>query len=171
VQNQTTARTQLAALVPALTTIAITGQNRTSQQKAISVLADTEVSADVIEHAISEAAKLSPTEQNIVLPRVYIHIASEDQRKAAKVLQSQLIAKNYIVPGIENVSGKAKIPAKLQVRYFDPQAKESADSILQLIKNGGIDGELDFEKPNGADATSSDIKTHFEVWAASSSLK
>ena len=64
----------------------------------------------IIEGSIAQSGQ---TQQ--LLPRIYVQIAREDQRKRAADVASRLQARGYIVPGIENVEGK--VPPTSQLRY------------------------------------------------------
>jgi hypothetical protein len=116
-------------------------------------------------------AKAIPAQKKIT-PRVYLHIASESQRPAAQAIQQALIKVGYLVPGIQNVAGKGYIPDTLQVRYFAPASKAEAEKILGLIKSQGAkDGRTSYVIPTAQDLRiSSDINSHFEVWAGRNSL-
>lgn len=111
-------------------------------------------------------------EQRKSTARVYLQIASEDQRPAAQSIQEALIKAGYSVPGTQNVAGKGYIPDTLEVRYFDPGSKAEAEKILGLIKSQGAkDGRTSYVIPTAHDLQiSSDIKSHFEVWAGKTSL-
>ncbi len=67
-------------------------------------------------------------------PLLYIQIGSEDQRSAANAIQQTGRARGFIVPGIENVKNKAKIPQQAEVRYFRPHDRESAEQASEILK-------------------------------------
>jgi hypothetical protein len=71
--------------------------------------------------------------------QVFVHIAAEDQRPHAAALIQALESEGYSVPGIENIAGKATLPKRTNVRYFNPQDKATADSIAGILRKQGID--------------------------------
>jgi hypothetical protein len=111
-------------------------------------------------------------EQKKSAARVYLQIASENQRPAAQAIQEALTKAGYSVPGIQNVAEKGYIPDTLEVRYFDEDSKAKAEAILNLLKaNGAKDGRVSYVIPTANDLRiSKDIKSHFEVWAGRKSL-
>lgn len=66
-------------------------------------------------------------------PILYIQIGSEAQREAANKLRLEGRAAGFIVPSIENVKNKAKMPKQPEVRYFRARDAESAGQASQLI--------------------------------------
>jgi hypothetical protein len=117
-------------------------------------------------------ARIANPEDKKVPARVYLHIASENQRSLAQALQQALMAQGFGVPGIQNVSGKGYIPDTLEVRYFDEDSKPTAEEILRVVKaNGAKDGRVSYVIPTANDIlTSEDIKSHFEIWAGRKSF-
>jgi len=87
----------------------------------------------------SPAARAEATAALSTLPtQIYIHIASKDQRQRAAVLREALEGKGYIVPGIEDVSAKADLPRKANVRYFNDEDKQTAQAIAEVMKQQGV---------------------------------
>lgn len=109
-----------------------------------------------------------------VPPRVYLHIAEEGQRPAARALQTALIEAGFVVPGIQNVAGKAYVPPQSEVRFFasghateELARKISAVAFDQKLVRNGL--RLSPEKPSARDLKiSTDVTSHFEVWFAAS---
>jgi hypothetical protein len=164
------AQAKLAELAPALVTAAADNSNAAQKEEAEKLVSA--LPSDVVQQTI---AGLPVATVQHITPRVYLHIASEDQRERARAFQKELIAKNYIVPGIQNVAGKGYIPDTLEVRYFDPDSKSRAQEILGIIKsngsNGAKDGRVSYVIPTANDLRiSPDIKSHFEVWAGRNSF-
>jgi hypothetical protein len=67
---------------------------------------------------------------------VYIQIASEGQENKAKDIQQALQQQGISAPGFENIGkkGKARIPPNTEVRYFNAEDQETADSIVAFLK-------------------------------------
>ena len=53
-----------------------------------------------------------------IAARVYIQIGDEDQRARATEVVRLLQKRGYIVPGIENVGSKARIPNRSELRHY-----------------------------------------------------
>ena len=70
--------------------------------------------------------------------QVFVQIASELQRDKAKEILAVLQQRGYLTPDIENVSGKAEIPRKTNVRYFNDEDKPTAETIASILKEKGI---------------------------------
>lgn len=70
--------------------------------------------------------------------QVFIQIASELQQKKAKEVLTALQQSGYVVPGIENVAGKADSPKKTNVRYFNAEDKSIAEKIAAVLREKGI---------------------------------
>jgi len=69
--------------------------------------------------------------------------------------------RGYIVPGIENVGSKARIPARSQLRYYQTDSVAEADikDIVSTLRGIGID----IQTP--APITSSNVRArHYELW-------
>ena len=97
-----------------------------------------------------------------IAARIYIQIGDEDQRKRASEAVRQLQKKGYIVPGIENVGGKGKIPLVSQLRYFqtDSVAQEDIKDIVSTLSGLGINLKV----PKNP-LTSTGVRTRqYEIW-------
>lgn len=71
-------------------------------------------------------------------PRIYIHIARDDQRERAREIARQLQAKGYVVPGIENVKGKASIPPISELRYYPTSETKDVNDISEYLRSHNI---------------------------------
>lgn len=69
-------------------------------------------------------------------PRVFIQIANEEQRRAARILAEQLRSQSLLVPGIENVGAKA--PAAPEVRYFNDEDRAVAEVTQKSLSEQGL---------------------------------
>jgi len=160
-------RQKVDTFAPAVVLTATDRDNPKEVREATEVLQNT--SAEVVSAAIQ---KLPDALLKKLPARVYLQIASENQREEAKTWQTKLTTAGYISPGIQNVAGKGFIPDTLEVRYFAKDSKPSAEAILQILKeNGAKDGRVSYVIPSANDLRiSPDIKSHFEVWAGKNSL-
>ena len=96
-----------------------------------------------------------------IAARVYIQIGDEDQRARATEVVRLLQKRGYIVPGIENVGSKARIPARSQLRYYQTDSVAEADikDIVSTLRGIGI--EIQTPPP----IASSNVRPrHYELW-------
>jgi hypothetical protein len=92
-------------------------------------------------------------------PRVYIHIADENQRASAQTAQAKLREAGELVPGIENVGDKS--PQATELRYFKLEEAALADEITATLSAAGISAPARFI-PGFENAK---IRpNHFELW-------
>ena len=104
----------------------------------------------------TDETTVAPTE---LQPRVYIHIASEDQRPTAVVARTALRAAGYLVPGIENVGSKS--PATAQLRYFITDEESLGEKISAVLQGAGIPAPANFIT---GFANANIRPHHFELW-------
>jgi hypothetical protein len=96
-----------------------------------------------------------------IAPRVYIQIGDEDQRARATEVVRLLQKRGYIVPGIENVGSKARIPTRSELRRYQSDSVAEADTkdIVTILRGIGID----IQTPDPI--TSSNVRPrHYELW-------
>lgn len=96
-----------------------------------------------------------------IAARVYIQIGDEDQRARAWEVVRLLQKRGYIVPGIENVGSKARIPARSQLRYYQTDSVAEADikDIISVLRGIGV--EIQTPPP----ITSGNVRPrHYELW-------
>jgi hypothetical protein len=80
---------------------------------------------------LRSALAVKPTRDNSIVPRVYFHIRSEEQRDKAKQLGDELSsALSVAVPGVQRVTSG---PEKNELRYFDSANVEEARSIATVL--------------------------------------
>lgn len=121
-----------------------------------------------------------PTAPRSPTSRVFLHCVGEGQREHLAAIQEVLESakKPATVLGIENIEGKAKIPARFEIRYFvnDATTKQRAERLLKTIKDSGKLKNSDtartlfvfpseFERRNTAD-----LSSRFEIWPAADSF-
>lgn len=97
------------------------------------------------------------------LPRIYIHIRSNEDRERARAVGERLKELDYVVPGIERLVEKG--PDKSQLRYFRKTEEEQANRILEILREIGID--LDLRYIPGHEDSDEIRPGHFEIWFAS----
>ena len=87
----------------------------------------------------STTAKSEATAALSMIPvQVFLHIALESQRQKAKDVAAALGQKGFVIPGIENITGKADAPKNTNVRYFNDEDKMAADIIASVLKEKGF---------------------------------
>ena len=116
--------------------------------------------ADQVKQIVESNIDQSGGEKKIAA-RIYIQIGDEDQRTRATEVVRLLQKRGYIVPGIENVGSKARIPARSQLRYYqtDSVAETDIKDIVSTLRGIGID----IQTP--APITSNNVRPrHYELW-------
>jgi septal ring factor EnvC (AmiA/AmiB activator) len=117
--------------------------------------------AGVAQHAIQEAAAADPHAATLP-PVIYLHVAREDQRAKARLIQDQLRASGYTVPGIEYVGAKA--PNHSQLRYFvRTDEGPMLDKVLAQLRALGVDIDSQYIKMT-SEAPRALRPNQFEVW-------
>jgi type II secretory pathway pseudopilin PulG len=93
--------------------------------------------------------------------RVYIQIGDAAQRARAQEVSRQLEARGYVVPGIENISGKAKAPPVSQLRFYgaDDAARKDVDDIVGFFQGIGV-----ALKTVQLPASGGVRPRHYEIW-------
>jgi len=118
-------------LVPVLLEIAAKDPNKEVSDSAFQ-------SASAVAETNKDLAPTIVKALNAIPARIYIQIASETQREKAGQIRAKLIEKGFLVPGIENISGKAEVPKNTNVRYFNDLDKSPAETIADLLHSVGI---------------------------------
>jgi hypothetical protein len=140
------------------------------QKETVKVLIDPDVPLSTeqaeqvkqtVEENIREQLELTPNIRQIPA-RVYFHIGQEDQRKLAGDIARRLQARGYIVPGIENVAGKAKVPEISQLRYYQTDEMSQSDlrDLFEFFRSVGVrlDKPVLIRNARGVRAR------HYEIW-------
>ena len=97
-----------------------------------------------------------------LVPRVYFHIRTEDQRQKAKPLADALIAAGFSVPGMIIVGTHA--PDETQLRYFEQtnQVEKDRSHIREVLSVVNVKAKEVYISPT------QDLGTirprHFELW-------
>ena len=116
--------------------------------------------ADQVRQIVESNIDQSGGEKKIAA-RIYIQIGDEDQRARATEVVRLLQKRGYIVPGIENVGSKARIPARSQLRSYqtDSTAEEDIKDIVTALRGIGI--AIQLPPP----ITSKSVRPrHYELW-------
>lgn len=96
---------------------------------------------------------------------VYLQIVSEAQRDRVRDLQSDLIKRGYVAPGIENVGRRgAQIPKQTEVRYFRDEDQEEAKQISGILSRAGVPCRITRIPGRPKEPP------HFEIWFAADAL-
>jgi hypothetical protein len=132
---QTTAKEQLALLAPTLSAVAVASNDKAIKEEAATALTKAPGETVLVENAIANVVESLPNEQKGIAPRIYLHIAHEEQRPLAVQIQDFFKRKDWLVPGIQNVGNtKAFIPDSLEVRYLIEGDKSRAEEALNQIR-------------------------------------
>jgi len=98
--------------------------------------------------------------EKVIAARIYIQIGDESQRKRASEVVAELQRQGYIVPGIENVGAKAKLPRTSQLRYYqtDSIAQGDTKDITETLGRLGVN-------LSPVSLNSSAVRPrHYELW-------
>lgn len=97
-------------------------------------------------------------------PRVYVHYATNGADDAEKV-RSVLDTACFLVPGVENITGKATPPKKTEVRLFTNTSEilTEADQV-RVIVSQKLDRDVALKYVNPTWAKTSIPPRLFEVW-------
>jgi hypothetical protein len=102
-----------------------------------------------------------------LIPRVYIHVAGDDERDAAQKIVELLQDKELVVPGIQRVGQIS--PSTSQLRYFRNSEQTEAERIAGILTNAGY--KVATAYISGYE-NSTDIRPmHFELWFATGEPK
>jgi hypothetical protein len=114
-----------------------------SQNKMLKIYFDTaseKTTSEVLEKTpkdiANEVLTNTPNTLKSIPPRIYLQIGKESQRPATRKLQTVLQNKGFIVPGIENVGGKAT--ANTELRYCKDKLQSDVDNIKNFLSEEKI---------------------------------
>lgn len=95
----------------------------------------------LMKQALDSAAQSYPQAARLV-PRVYLHIARQNQRERAQAIQVQLRDAGLVVPGIEYVG--AQSPKVSQLRYFHESDEEEkqVQALASKLETQGVKLQL-----------------------------
>lgn len=84
-------------------------------------------------------AKAAATETLAKIPtQVFLQIGDEAQRAKAQAVSLALESAGFQPMGIENVSSKAGVPLKSQVRFFNEGDQANAETVATLLQHQGV---------------------------------
>ena len=98
-----------------------------------------------------------------LLPRVYIHIGSEGQRKKAQEIAAAVQKQGFLAPGVENVKDKA--PRASVLKFFREAEKGEAVQIAKIIQDLGVNASPQYIE--GFENSTKMRPRHYEVWFGS----
>jgi len=99
-----------------------------------------------------------------ILPRVYIHIRSEEQRPPAAALGEALERAGFVVPGIERLVDIG--PSESELRYFRNTEREVADAERAAAVLSAADLALEPKFVPGFEDSTKIRPRHYELWLA-----
>ena len=114
-----------------------------------------------------EAASVNvPIESGSSAPpaRVYLHIATEDQRALAKKIGQRLINRGYLVPGIENISAKGNSPTSTELRYYKDSEVDEVKKIIEFLKSTDLVDSIAPEDLSESRWALGNRPRHYELW-------
>ncbi|MBL1173719.1 hypothetical protein [Pantanalinema sp. GBBB05] len=131
--------------------------NQKKAQLAQLITAQQNLIAEIPQPIVQSAYAANPSIAKKA-PLVYIQIRDQSQKKIAQSLSNTLTKEGFIVPGLDQVNTGPN--NRTQVRYFRPQDKEIADSLVKTLQTSGIQGQVvsQLTKPSKAN------QKHFEIW-------
>jgi len=101
-----------------------------------------------------------------VRPRIFIHIRSNSQRAAAKLVADDFRQSGYVVAGIQILVDLG--PDETQVRFFHAADEAEAQKILEQLIASGLKNVA--PKPNLIPGHDEIRKRQYEIWFAVNSL-
>jgi hypothetical protein len=154
----------------AIISMAIKDGDRRIADKAMEIAKQVSISKDALAQSIGNAAygdaSLAQELENedALVPRFYIYLASSDQEGRANKIKVVLEEKGYIVPPFRVVGGRA--PRANQLRYYSQLGTggANADSILTLLKE--VDGNSWSNESFSSDSSDEVRRGTFEIWLA-----
>lgn len=99
-----------------------------------------------------------------ILPRVYIHIRSEEQRPPAATLGEALERAGFVVPGIERLADIG--PSQSELRYFHDTEREVTDAERAAAVLGAAGLALEPKLVPGFEDSTEIRPRHYELWLA-----
>ncbi len=112
--------------------------------------------------AIDNSLNANPKAANL-LPRVYIHIGSEEQQAKAREIETALQKQGFLAPGLRNVKDRA--PKLSVLKFFREAERAEATQIANLLKNFGVNAPPQYIK--GFEDSTKMRPRHYEVWFGS----
>ena len=99
------------------------------------------------------------------LPRIYIQIRDEAQRRGAQYIASKLQENGFIVPDIENVGDKTS--GSTTLKYFRQNPDEAADvkKIVEILQSEKVKTGIQYI--SGFEASNKIRSRHYELWCGS----
>ena len=95
-----------------------------------------------------------------LLPRIYIHIRAEEDRKYSASVAEKLKTNGFVVPGIERLVDRG--PSSSQLRYFRKSEEPEAKRIVDFLKSNGVDVSPKYIA--GYEASDKIRPGHYELW-------
>jgi ribosomal protein L13E len=93
------------------------------------------------------------------LPRVVMHVASDDPRTLVNQIRRKLLDAGYDVPAIVAVTPNTT-PSVVEVRYFRDAERAKGDFVVDELRKSGIDARLSNRSELGSNAPLNQV----EIW-------
>jgi hypothetical protein len=130
-------------------------------EKLASAVSETEPVESKVRQVANEVAAEADARSNL-LPRVYIHIRSEQDRARSADVAKTLKASGIVVPGIERLVDRG--PSASQLRYFRKSDEAEAKRIVGLLTASGVVVSPTYIA--GYETSDNIRPAHFELWFA-----
>jgi hypothetical protein len=111
--------------------------------------------------------------EGILAPRLYIHIADEEQRATARDFERAIEGRtvdgaSIVVPGIQRVESA---PSATELRFFKKEERQMAEAIAQVVDEI-LDTPLSVKDLSARYGASTAIRpNHFELWFAPGEIR
>jgi hypothetical protein len=130
-------------------------------EKLASAVSETEPVESKVRQVANEVAAEADARSKL-LPRVYIHIRSEQDRARTASVAEKLKSSGIVVPGIERLVDRG--PSASQLRYFRKSDEAQAKRIVELLASSGV--VVSPRYIAGYEASDKIRPAHFELWFA-----
>jgi hypothetical protein len=116
--------------------------------------------------SVRAAAEIAQRALPPVSARVFLHIGDENSRPLASRISQQLAARGMSPQGIENVAGKAGLPSRNEVRYFNAPDRDAAERAAEVLRDQGL-ADARVRRVEGLRAPMGNL----EVWLAGTGVQ
>lgn len=127
--------------------------------KLATAVSEAEPKQSKVRQVANEVAEEADARSKL-LPRIYIHIRAEEDRKYSASVAEKLKASGFVVPGIERLVDRG--PSSSQLRYFRKSEEPEAKRIVDLLKSNGVNVSPKYIA--GYEASDKIRPGHYELW-------
>jgi len=96
---------------------------------------------EALDHGSDSVRAAAEVAQRALPPlsaRVFLHIGDENLRELARVIAQHFDARGLSPQGVENVAGKAGLPSRAEVRYFNAPDRDAAERAVEVLRDQGL---------------------------------